>query len=344
MIGMAVALTACSGGDGGLSGAPNEWAADRPSAEASGSADDARQSAQAVYAGTAAASFTRGLARTTVPQLAECRGGRTAALGEIADGSGGKWIVPAPIDDSIPLAGDLANECTGQAYASIDKLDPDSLPIVEIDADGVLITGYIFADNYFELYVNGKPVARDAVPFTPFNSSFVRFKAKYPLTYAIKAVDWEENLGVGTEDNRGNAYYYGDGGIVAVFSDGTVTGADWLAQNYYTAPLADPADLVVAGRAGKAYRTAPAYSEPPACGADCYAAHFAVPDDWYAAEFDDSDWPAATTYAEKDIGVDNKRSYTAFADQFRKGEFVWTSSLTLDNLVLLRHTVDRPPS
>ncbi|MBF4391740.1 hypothetical protein EAY32_28175, partial [Vibrio anguillarum] len=78
--------------------------------------------------------------------------------------------------------------------------------------NGEEITGYIFADNYFELYINGQLVAVDTVPFTPFNSSIVKFKVNKPYTIAVKVIDWEENLGLGTEDNRGKAFHPGDGG------------------------------------------------------------------------------------------------------------------------------------
>lgn len=38
--------------------------------------------------------------------------------------------------------------------------------------------GYIFADNDFELCVNGEHLAVDAVPFTKFKSNVVRVGAK----------------------------------------------------------------------------------------------------------------------------------------------------------------------
>lgn len=46
----------------------------------------------------------------------------------------------------------------------------------------------------------------DPIPYTPFNSSFVKFKAKRPIKYAIKLIDWEENLGIGSELNGGNPF------------------------------------------------------------------------------------------------------------------------------------------
>lgn len=57
----------------------------------------------------------------------------------------------------------------------------DNSSIIAVDPDGEVFTAYIFADNYFEMYVNGIPVGKDKVPFTQFNSSIVKFKAKNHL-------------------------------------------------------------------------------------------------------------------------------------------------------------------
>mgnify|MGYP003694648231 CR=1 FL=1 len=87
---------------------------------------------------------------------------------------GRQWIVPAPVNEG-PIAVDVFNNCTGTGdipdYAS-------QLKTVVIDEDGVEITGFIHADNYFELYVNGRFVARDSPPMTPFNTSVVRFEGE----------------------------------------------------------------------------------------------------------------------------------------------------------------------
>ena len=119
----------------------------------------------------------------------------------------------------FPFAYDLNNPCTGVRYASAtearDALNPSDM--IEIDADGEVITADIFADDYFEMYVNGIRVGKDSVPFTRFNSNVVQFKAKKPFTVATKRVDWEENRGIGSESNRGQSYYSGDGEVVTVF-------------------------------------------------------------------------------------------------------------------------------
>src|SRR5262245_59079866 len=65
-----------------------------------------------------------------------------------ADGK--RWTMPAEIHDG-PFAVDLYNDCHGAGA------NPDwekQLQTVVVDPDGVEITGYIFADNYYELYVN----------------------------------------------------------------------------------------------------------------------------------------------------------------------------------------------
>ncbi|HRF98016.1 MAG TPA: hypothetical protein PLZ51_22575, partial [Aggregatilineales bacterium] len=81
----------------------------------------------------------------------------------------------------------------------------------------------IFADNYFELYVNGVFVGRDTINFVPFNSSVVRFQASYPMTIAVKLADWEDHFGLGMEYDT---YHVGDAGFIATFSNGVVTNDD----------------------------------------------------------------------------------------------------------------------
>jgi hypothetical protein len=176
------------------------------------------------YTGTG--SVTKGVTTTTVSSLYSCIGGRVTAVGTITSTDGKTWILPA--ENNFATAAklpDLYNECNGKTPTAIAQVDTANVPVTVIDEDGEIITGCIYGDNYFELYVNGKLVGVDAVPYTPFNSCFVKFKAKRPIKYAVKLVDWEENLGVGTELNAGDTNHPGDGGFIAKFSDGTVTSA-----------------------------------------------------------------------------------------------------------------------
>lgn len=285
-------------------------------------------------------SITQGIATTTTANLLPA-GQRVSAVGSITATDGSVWTVPSATQFSTATkAPDLYNEVNAVTPANIAAASAAiaSAPTVVVDADGEVITGYIFADNYFELYVNGVRVGVDAVPFTPFNSSFVKFKAKRPITYAVKLVDWEENLGIGSELNGGDPYHPGDGGFCASFSDGTVTNGNWKAQSFYIAPLNDPA-LVVEQADGR-HDSSAAGLQTPTLNQNSYALHYDVPADWASKSFNDSGWPSASTYTEAQVGVNNKPAYTNFSAQFggSGAQFIWSSNIVLDNEVIVRFT------
>lgn len=176
------------------------------------------------------------------------------------------------------------------------------------------------------------------MPFTPFNSSIVKFKVNKPYTIAVKVIDWEENLGLGTENNRGKAFHPGDGGFIASFSDGTVTNSDWQAQTFYTSPIYDLACLSeVEGQRLSTNCT----TDGTDSGENAYAAHWEVPSNWMEPEFDSNSWPQATQYSENEIGVNNKKSYMNFIEKFSGAgaSFIWSTNVVLDNEVLLRYVV-----
>jgi len=282
-------------------------------------------------------SISQGRAVTVVTNLLPA-GQRISAVGSITASDGTVWTVPAATQfATAPKASDLFNEVTGVTPTNIAGVNLNAVPIVEIDPDGEVITGYLFADNYFELYVNGTLVAVDPVPFTPFNSSVVKFRAKRPITYAVKLVDWEENLGLGTELNGGNPNHPGDGGFMASFSDGTFTGPNWKAQSFYIAPLDNP-NLVVEMPDGT--HNSSAASTTPTLGTNCYALHYPVPGGWQTKSFNHSNWPSAATYTEAAIGVNNKPAYLNFPGQLSNSgaQFIWSSNLILDNEVIVRYT------
>jgi hypothetical protein len=293
---------------------------------------------------------TRGKGQTDVAKLMDCVGGRTAALGHIKDSLNQVWTLPALVsysDMGFPFASDLYNSCNGKTFANTQSAIAglNGKDIISIDADGEVITAYIFADNYFEMYINGVPVGKDPVPFTEFNSSIVRFRVKRPFTIAMLLVDWEEALGLGTELNGGFAYHPGDGGMVALFTDSNnqvvaKTGSDWKAQTYYTAPVKDLSCPTEQGnlRLSDLCNTA---SEND--GSNWYALHWKRPALWFTETYSDTSWPAAKLYTNTEIGVNNKPAYTRFLDVFdRQGEdaqFIWSSNVILDNEVLVRYMV-----
>ncbi|MCL1044955.1 hypothetical protein L2737_06380 [Shewanella electrodiphila] len=285
--------------------------------------------------------ITQGLAKTIELNIFECKSGRSrmAGIGEISDSKGKVWTVPATNHfTTAPKAIDLYEQCAGITHSSIADVNQADVPLVVVDPDGEEITGYIFADNYFELYINGKMIAVDTVPFTPFNSSLVKFKVSTPYTIAIKVIDWEENLGLGTEKNRGKAYHPGDGGFIASFSDGTVTNEDWQAQTFYTSPIYDLTCLTES-KGKRMSNTCSTLGTDE--GQDAFAVHWQTPNNWMTKEFDSSLWPQATLYTEDEIGENNKRAYMNFIDKFSGAgaSFIWSTNVVLDNEVLLRYTV-----
>ncbi len=298
------------------------------------------------YSGTA--SVTRGLAVTITSNL-YALGQRVAGLGTITASDGTVWTVPASVnysDDSFPLAPDLHNPDGTQYATAAEALSAFiSSDIIEVDASGEVITAYIFADNYFELYVNGVAVAKDAIPFTQFNSHIVKFKVSTPYTIAMKVVDWEENLGIGSESQATN-YHPGDGGMIAVFKDANgstiaTTGSEWKAQTFYTSPIQD---LTCPTETGTTRSTSNCSTEDATDGSNFYALHWEIPSDWTLASFDDSDWPSATTYTASELGMNNKPSYTNYLDIFDDNtddaEFIWSTNVILDNEIIVRYTIE----
>lgn len=302
----------------------------------------------AQYAGTG--SVTRGKGTTTQPSFFSCTGGRVTSLGSITSSDSKTWTVPAAVNFSnaiFPFAGDLYNSCNNKTYLNAAEALKafSSADIVTIDAAGELITAYVFADNYFEMYINGTPVGKDKVPFTQFNSSLMRFRVKQPFVAAMLAVDWEEAMGLGTEANGPAAYHAGDGGLVAVFTDSTgkiisVTDKQWKAQTYYTAPIKDLRCPTETGSLRLSDRCSTADSSD---GNLWYGLHWERSAGWEQPGYNDAGWPNAYEYANSTIGVDNKLAYTHFTDIFDNSgtdaKFIWSSNVILDNEVLMRHTV-----
>jgi hypothetical protein len=137
-------------------------------------------------------------------------------------------------------------------------------------------------------------------------------------------------MGVGTELNGSNSMYPGDGGFVAKFSDGTFTSNLWKAQTFYIAPLSNVGCVTEVGN----LRNSSNCTTIPTTMNATYALHWEIPSNWYAKDFDYSSWPAATTFTNAQVGP--KTAYTNFTNQFGNSQFIWSSNLVLDNLVLLR--------
>ena len=282
-------------------------------------------------------SVSRGKATIVSDNLfPNCKGSRPSRLGTSTSLDGKTWTVPSSTSFLTgPYLSDLYNECSNVTPASIANVNLESFPITIIDSSGDIINGYILSDNYCELYINGKLVGVDPVPYTPFNACIVRFKVKRPYTIAVKLVDWEENSGLGTENNGGNPYHAGDGGFIANFSDGTRSDSTWKAQVYYISPVMS-GDSVITLSNNIRYTYQSARNIP--CADSCYAVHYPIPETWMQPTFNDNDWPYAFEYTPSVVGV-NWPAWTNFPTVWNNRNFIWTSNLVTDNEVLLRKTI-----
>jgi len=271
---------------------------------------------------------------------AGCAGSRVSGVGTIISTDGKSWTVPSATQFlSGSYLPDLYNQCNGVIPSSISAVNLATVPVTTIDASGSIITAYLFGDNYFELYINGILVGVDPVPFTPFNSCVVKFKVSYPYTIALKLVDWEENLGLGTELNSANPYHSGDGGFIASFSDGTITNGSWKAQTYYIAPVQNLNTIIELSDSTRSSATAVTSTS---CNVNCYAIHYTLPSGWQTTSFNDTHWPNASLYSPTTVGVSSISAYSNFPSIWSTAQFIWSSNLILDNEVLLRKTVTSP--
>ena len=285
---------------------------------------------------------SEGLA-TSLGDVASCGGGRDSAYGTLTV-DGQTFFVPAERSEGATCV-DIFNECEGGENDSLAQDLEDAA--VQVEEGGETITAYIFGDNYFELYVNGEYVCRDAETFTPFNSHAIQFEATYPLTIGILGVDWEEpaGVGVGLESGRGGVQT-GDAGMIARFltpegEEIAVTDADWKCTPVYISPL-DEEDVPCATDGDSRECTDDATCYADGDYSDCFAVHFATDPQWNTQGFDDSSWQDATTYEASD--VTGQAAFVDYAERYYQGAtFIWSSNLDLDNRVLCRVTINEAP-
>lgn len=172
------------------------------------------------------------------------------------------------------------------------------------------IRANIYADNWFSLYVNGELVAVDSIKFIPHNVISVDLLPSYPLTIAVMARD---NADPKTGMEYANSQI-GDGGFILKFADGTVTSGEWKAKKFSWGPIGrDTAN--------------PRVENLP------------IPDNWFAVDFDDRDWPRAKEYSEDQVAP--KQPF--YDHDFQGAKFIWSDDVELDNTVLFRHRVAAPP-
>ena len=190
----------------------------------------------------------------------------------------------------------------------------------------------VWADNWFEMRVDGVQVAEDSVPITTersFNAESFTFEAERPFTIGLVARDFIQD-DTGLEYIGTRRQQLGDGGVIAQVRDASgatvaVTDAGWSCLVIHRAPL----DVACAEA-----------DDPNSREGICTAEIAAEPEGWDMPGYDASAWPAATVHTAAE--VDPKMGYDEI-DWADEAELIWGSDLDQDNTILCRVTVEEAP-
>lgn len=187
----------------------------------------------------------------------------------------------------------------------------------------------VWADNWFEMRIDGTQVAEDSVPITTersFNAESFEFEAERPFVIGLVAKDFKENDS-GLEYIGTGRQQMGDGGVILQVKDAegqsvAVSNADWQCLVIHTAPLDKSCEKAANPVAGQG-----------ACGFEATD----EPTGWDQAGFDASDWPQATTYSEREVSP--KDGYDRI-DWVEGAKLIWGPDLEQSNTILCRLTVE----
>jgi phosphatidylethanolamine-binding protein (PEBP) family uncharacterized protein len=184
----------------------------------------------------------------------------------------------------------------------------------------------VWVDNWFSLYINGKKVGEDSVPYNTersFNSTLIKFTATYPFEVGVVARDFMENES-GLEYIGKPNQQIGDAGFIMQIREvksGKIVAATnslWKSLIIQRAPL----------------NASCSNSSQPLV--DCKNATISTPASWATKAFNDGAWKASTEFTESAVGV--KDGY--FDYKWGSGsKLIWSSDLKIDNTVLFRNLV-----
>jgi len=219
------------------------------------------------------------------------------------------------------------------------KFRPELLALLTLPCGaGGDLSGYVYADNYFELFYNGQLIANDPVSFIPHNAVF--FNISEPeepscRTFAVLAKDFADET-TGLEYNN---TCVGDGGLRLVLSDGTVSGKGWKKFTFFFGPTnletCLPGVDINDGERNCNSENGMNLDNP------CTCESFPIPEGWYLPVFDDSAWEAVTLYTDEEVGwgrapgPDSGLLNPRDVD-WQDSVFMWASDLDLHNRVLFR--------
>ncbi|MEP3276251.1 MAG: PEBP family protein [Stappiaceae bacterium] len=191
------------------------------------------------------------------------------------------------------------------------------------------LVGEVWADNWFQLSVNGKKLITDSVPITTersFNAERFTFKADPPFTFAFEFRDFMENP-TGLEYIGSRRQQMGDGGAIAQFKD---------AQSGKTIAVTDENWRCMVKQHAPVNKSCARERNPTAGSGACAEQKTAVSKSWTSPAFDDSSWPKATSHSAQ--AVRPKDGYDAIQWD-RSAKIIWGPDLEQDNIVLCRITV-----
>jgi hypothetical protein len=213
------------------------------------------------------------------------------------------------------------------------------------------VTANIYADNYFEFYVNGILIKKDPLDFTPHNGVQFKFnvtKGESRL-YAIKASDFTTISGY--EYINTNKPQLGDGALIVSLNDGTVSNSTWKC---FTTSFGPTDESIAAGCSEKNINP-------------CQLKITAEPTNWQMKNFDDSTWTKAKEYTTEEAGWGRTPTYSngkcgTLTDpltgtnkspssivteenecldpskmSFTNAKFIWQGDLKRDNTILCRY-------
>ncbi|KPA21763.1 hypothetical protein shim_24700 [Shimia sp. SK013] len=187
----------------------------------------------------------------------------------------------------------------------------------------------VWADNWFEMRVNGKQVAEDSVPITmerSFNAESFSFEAEKPFIIGVVAKDFKEN-DTGLEYIGTRRQQMGDGGVILQIRNASgktvvVSNDLWQCQVIHTGPLDKSCEN----------ESNPVAGEVP-CGFEASD----EPDGWDMSGFDASDWAQASVYTAAE--VDPKFGYDEIEWDV-DAQLIWGPDLEQSNTVLCRLSVE----
>ena len=184
----------------------------------------------------------------------------------------------------------------------------------------------VWGDNWFAIYVGEELIAEDSVPYKTersFNADTVSFEIELPAQLNVILKDFKEN-DTGLEYIGTNRQQIGDGGFAAQFFDaGTgeliaFSNAAWRCLSVHRAPLNKSCVQSV---------------DPET---SCKFEIINEPDNWMAADFDDSAWPNAVEHSSQ--AVRPHGGYSS-VDWHPDVKLIWSDDLEIDNTVLCRTTI-----